>query len=39
MYQLTIDCATEEIAQAIQEYVNNHFHDDEVLWNSYSKKH
>ncbi len=39
MYQLTIDCATEEIAQIIKEYVNNHFHDDEVLGYSHSNKH
>lgn len=36
-YKLTIECATEEVAHSIQEYVNNHYHDNEVFWNTYKK--
>lgn len=38
VYVLTIECAFEETAQDIQNWVNNHFNSAEVFWNEYHKK-
>lgn len=37
-YKVTIDCTSREVAEAIQDYVNCHFHCDEVTWNAISEK-
>lgn len=37
MYKVNIECATEEIALAIQDYVNRYYNDKEVYWNAITK--
>lgn len=37
MYEVNIECATEEIARAIQDYVSSYYNSDEVYWNAVIK--
>lgn len=38
MYEVKIECADENIARCIQQWVKSNFHDDEVYWTSVEEK-
>lgn len=38
IYELSIECATRDIAEDIQEWVNKHFYCNEIFWNAITEK-
>lgn len=38
IYKLSIECATREIAEVIQQWANKNFYCDEIFWNAISEK-
>lgn len=38
VYKLSIECASKDIAEIIQEWAFTHFNCDEVLWNAIIEK-
>ena len=38
IYELSIECATREIAEDIQQWVNKHFYSNEIFWNAITEE-
>ena len=38
IYELSIECATRDITEDIQQWVNKHFYSNEIFWNAISEK-